>query len=81
MHQSAMICMCEHEARSQIYTSQNIRLPHLPTRAYMHALTSIKWMYWPHNLHQHLLWPFPDAHKHRQNVETECAQAVISNCL
>ena len=73
MYQPAMICMCEHEARSQIYTSHNIRLPQLPARAYMHALTSIKSMYWPQNLHQHLLWPFTDAHQHYQNPETECA--------
>lgn len=55
--------------------------PHLPTRTYTRALTGIKRMYWPHNLHQHLLWPFPDAHQHYQNVETECAWAVISNSL
>lgn len=35
MHQAAMICMCEHEACSQFYKSQNIHLPRLPT--HIHA--------------------------------------------
>lgn len=78
MHRAAMICMCEHEACSQIYTSQNIRLPRIP--AHIHTCSSV-WTCRPYDVHRHLLCPFPDARWRYQNVEPKCVWAVVSNSI
>lgn len=61
---------------TQARTSASPGSPH----TYTHAPASV-WTCRPHNVHRHLLCPFPDERWCYQNVEPKCVWAVISNSI